>query len=264
MSIIITNHAMRQQSHLDLQQQWDASNVGYIICICTELYMQFWRHQYYICMATLYFLVRDVMWIQLIYCYTLKKDITIDLHVTLDELYLSRVKKLTVKTMNFGTEIKRIIYVLLLADAQDKYVYVGVGDNGGDIIVRINIALHPIFAIDCIDSSSLTMTMHVPFWDYLYGGSYEIINLDGSKNVVQYAAQSGTRSIVIKGIGLPVLQTNSHDVHHKQCELLHDKNQESRGDLYVFFDVILPRLDPEQLANPLNSMILHKLFRSGK
>ena len=258
MSII--NHGMRQQSHLDLQQ-WDASNVGYIICVAVELYMQFWRHQYYMYMAALYFLAQDIMWFQLMHCCKLKKkDITIDLRVTLDELYLSRVKKLTVKTMNFGTEIKRSIYVLL-ADAQDKYVYVGVGDNGGDIIVRIKIALHPVFVIDCIDSSSLTMTVHVPFWDYLYGGSYEIINLDGSKNVVQYAAQSGTRSIVIKGIGLPVIRTNFHDVY-TQGEL-HDKH-ESRGDLYVFFDVILPRLDPERLANPFNRMILHKLFGSGK
>ena len=174
------------------------------------------------------------------------RDIIIAMDVTLEEVYQARIKKLVVLL----SDASRVTLYVSLLEPSEEHRFIGHGDahaltgERGDIVVRIVVLPHPTFSIDTVLSIyDLNTTVYVPFLDYLYGNTYKITHLDGNVLEVTYEAQSGRMGLAIEGKGLS------------------KGTADERGTLHVFFEVILPVVDPpDALHGFIGKTLLHKLF----
>ena len=170
-------------------------------------------------------------------------DVTVNCDVTLEDVYLRRIKRISVAVKR-STSVMKDVYISL-ADPAPTYRFEGHGDEAygaiGDIVVNLRILDHPTHRIDNIISKyDLHTTVSVPFYDYLYGGKYNIVHLDGSLLPIVYPPQSAQRVVIFENIGL-----------QHEC---------GRGALYVFFDVTMPSISQDRLANPITQLFLLKLL----
>lgn len=163
--------------------------------------------------------------------------IRLSLHVTLDELYSHKIKKMVVNTRCLdGTSKSQTIYISLL-NYQKEYTFEGVGDEllmptfaRGDIHVTLVIEPHPVFAIDTILCPyDLHYARPVTLSDYFYGTTFSL-NVFGKELTIDY--EHGIKTLQFEGYGLPWFDE--------------DEQLEKRGTLYVFFDVQLPT--PESMG----------------
>ena len=151
-------------------------------------------------------------------------------------------------------EYEKIALYVHVSHDQKTYVFPGQGDENeagdrGDVVVRLRLLPSACFEVDTIVSEcDLHYTLKVPFFDYLYGNTYDIQHLDGTAIACEYPAQSGKRVHVEGGKGL--LKKN-------ECI---DRNESERGDLYVFYEVSMPTVSQDRLGNPVTKMVLRKLF----
>lgn len=168
------------------------------------------------------------------------KDVTIDLEVSLDEVYRGDIKKLMVKVKKKdGSDAQRVIYVKLL-DHQPKLVFKEQGDEAAsgkcsDVIVNIIVKEHPEVKQDhLICKYDLYIEHNVSLHEFYFGVDVEIPFLDDTKLHIKKTFQnhSGGLNIgtsVIKEYGLPYMENNQLMV----------------GDLYIFFRLSLP--DPKDV-----------------
>jgi DnaJ-class molecular chaperone len=123
------------------------------------------------------------------------------------------------------------LYISLL-NYRDEYVFPSKGDwlsanTRGDIIVRLNIQEHPILRIDTVLSP---FDIHVEFDISLYGYyTRKFLAFQYFDEVIEVPYVTGDKVHVVKGKGLPFYDDG--------CD------EEQRGDLYVFFRLVLPKFD---------------------
>lgn len=165
--------------------------------------------------------------------------LTIQVTVTLEEIYHRKIKRIVVNTMTADKVVKQTPIYISLMNYQDEYRFEGVGDEfeipiplvsgkrvktRGDVVVQVKIEEHSVFKIDTLLTPyDLHVEKKVSLYQYLYGDMFEI-DLFGETLVIPY--ENGCKVKVMKEKGLPYYDEEA--------------DHESRGDLYVFFDVILP------------------------
>lgn len=171
------------------------------------------------------------------------------------------------------------------------------GVKNGDIIVSLKVERHPAFYRDEVLSRfDLHVTKRLTLYDFYYGCNVYVTHLNGStfelwyhpvgafgsersvdgdafdltdKGSGTYAAAAdaanGSTTQIIPGEGLPFLADTADASNASNASNASETHARRilRGDLYVFFDVCLPTLTHLDLENPLNRMVLRKLFARG-
>lgn len=208
-------------------------------------------------------------------------DVHVNVHVTLEDIYMARVKKVVVGVWRhddtagghaaWGKEggegaaaswVRRQQAVLVsLRTRQDPYVFERAGDDPriswlgflravkrtpdagrSDLVVHLVVEPHPVYRIDDVYSAyDLHADVDVSVLDFYYGRTLELPFLDpeASPMVVHYG--DGKRVHVEHGFGLPMPSGE-------------------RGDLYVYFNMQMPRLDAAHLSRPEVSEALRLVF----
>jgi DnaJ-class molecular chaperone len=173
--------------------------------------------------------------------YKTEKDyiIKIPVSVTLEDIYHKKIKRIVVNTLNADKTIRPTPIYISLVNYQEEYMFKGVGDEfeipiplvsdkklktRGDVVVQVTIDEHPIFKIDTLLTPyDLHVERKVSLYQYFYGDTFD---LDVFGQVISIEYENGCKVKVLKEKGLPYYDE--------------DDDKESRGDIYVFFDVILP------------------------
>jgi DnaJ-class molecular chaperone len=173
--------------------------------------------------------------------YKTEKDnvITIHVNVTLEDIYHRKIKKIVVNTLNSDKSVKPTPIYISLMNYQEEYRFHGVGDEfeipiplvpgkrvktRGDVIIKVAIDEHPTFKIDTLLTPfDLHVEKKVSLYQYLYGDTFEL-DLFGESVSIEYT--NGCKVKVLKEKGLPYYDE--------------EVDKELRGDVYVFFDVVLP------------------------
>lgn len=143
---------------------------------------------------------------------------------------------------------KRRVYISLRdVDVTREFVFPGQGDEvdgrRADLVVDVNILDHPLYRIDDIlDSKDICVTINLPIYDYFYGKTFELTHLDGSQLLVEYEPQSTNRVRILDSLGLL-------------------REDGTRGNLNVFFDLTVPKIDQKLISNPIYKAMLWRLFR---
>jgi DnaJ-class molecular chaperone len=130
------------------------------------------------------------------------------------------------------------------------------GAARGDLVVRLSLAPHPVFAPDTVlCPCDLHATVPVGLVARYYGAVVEVRHLDGRALHVAYEAQGGkTQTHVFPGQGLPYgpasSGTPSADPDPDGQQQQQQQQQQQRGDLYVFLEAVPPLASPSVLARP--------------
>lgn len=150
----------------------------------------------------------------------------VKLKVPLEDLYYGKAKKVVIKVRNDGNVTSKPFYISLL-NYEKTYVFDGQGDNGGNLIVNIDVIPHKSgIQIDkIICQYDLYIEREINLYEYYYGIEYNIIHIDGKVLTCQKTFQDGSMIHVFKQKGLP------------QYNL--DEDKVIRGDFYVFFKLVM-------------------------
>jgi curved DNA-binding protein len=92
-------------------------------------------------------------------------------------------------------------------------------DLAGDLYLRVRFAQHPDFQID---GSDLIHELEIPAWKLVLGADVTVPTLDGAVRLKIPPGSQPDQRLRVKGRGMP-------------------SGASARGDLYVTFDVILPK-----------------------
>jgi DnaJ-class molecular chaperone len=184
----------------------------------------------------------------------MKKNIHIDLVVDMAEVCSVNppIKKISVKVLRQENGKKKIrlkkIYVHLM-NYEDTYVFTGEGDESspgvyGEIHVKLVIKPCDNYHIDDIfNKYDLYYDHTVTLSDYFYGSNSKIQHIDGESRIdIQYTG--GMTTSVHKGLGISYID----ELTNTQC----------RGDLYVMFNLQMPKIDSEYKKTILNTVIVFK------
>jgi DnaJ-class molecular chaperone len=172
-----------------------------------------------------------------------KKCIQLSIPVTIEELYLKKIKKLYVKvTRNIDgqSKMQTIPLYISLLNFKESYLFKDFGDDyiiddkqlRGDIKVNINIIEHPIIRIDkYLFKYDLIIDDKISLYEIYYGvnKNYKFLNneeINVLKNFVYKLNKEYLSFIHIeKEKGLPYYDEND--------------DKEKRGDLYIFYTLRL-------------------------
>jgi len=190
------------------------------------------------------------LFILLYYLYYLsrKNTITLNINVTLEEIYNKEIKKIVVNTIEEGLSNKKTTLYLSLLNYETSYTFKGMGDwnpeskEKGDIIVNLKISPHPDINIDTVFSKyDLIIEKKMTLYEYYYEFSHEIEFFNKTKVYVE-REQADLRALV-KGYGLPYYDFNT--------------SEEKRGNLYIYWKLDLPPTVPRAMKE-LMKKYLHK------
>ncbi len=144
--------------------------------------------------------------------------------IGLEEAYHGSTRSLTLQTPDGAT---RNIDVKIPPGTTDgsRIRLRGQGADGGDLLLKINLAPHPRFEVAGHD---LTTELRISPWEAALGAKVPVHTLDGTLNVtVPPGASSGAR-LRLAGQGLP-------------------KRGKERGDLFVRLKIVVPKtLSPKE------------------
>jgi len=109
----------------------------------------------------------------------------------------------------------------------------------GDLIIQLSIINHSLFEIDV---NNLKYHQNISLSEALNGVSREIVFIDG--NTILLTTPSGqivstTDPLIYKGSGLPIY------------------NEKSYGDLYVYYNIVLPKKIPFNIKKQVSTLIPH-------
>lgn len=179
--------------------------------------------------------------------YLAKAVIHLDLHVSLEELYNKRIKKLDVKVMRQGTTDTKTVYISLL-NYQSLYIFKGIGDEiagkMGDIQVHLKIMDHPNISIDTVISKyDLNYDLELSLKEYMFNKS---ISLNVFDKIIDISYNTGDRVLVLENKGLPFVDSDG---------------TEKRGKIFIYFHVRLPSQDEIASLTPEQREMLSNLLQ---
>ena len=173
------------------------------------------------------------------------EDVCIDVDVTLDDIYFSRVKKIVIGVMRWNvvkaclSRVQQEVFVVL-GKRREEHVFRGSGDDPpllwlmllravkgtfvgrGDVVVRVKVKPHQVYQIDEVFSVyDIYSDVDVSPMDHYYGRDVVLSHFESPDVTARYT--SGRRVHVERGRGLPVASGG-------------------RGDLFVYFNLKLPPL----------------------
>uniref|UniRef100_A0A6C0CV37 J domain-containing protein n=1 Tax=viral metagenome TaxID=1070528 RepID=A0A6C0CV37_9ZZZZ len=164
-------------------------------------------------------------------------DIHIHLNVTLKELYFENGKKMKVKYKREDGEMDVHIVFLSFWDYSTQYVFEHKGDwnvfDGvyGNLIVYLDIKdCGPYVINSYIDKYDLIRTMSISISDYYLGIDTMIDHFHEEVPIQFNPLEDNVCSCIIKNKGLR-------------------KGNDSRGDLYIIFDIDLKHHNPDTIKN---------------
>lgn len=220
------------------------------------------HHQHHQCVRAMGDALRSVLVWLLVASTSAPEDIGVEIEVSLADACAARVKRLQIAVMRRAapgwSELRKASQLLYLrvdaacaAPSGSVHRFPGAGDDPvfptgrrGDVVVTVRLLRHPTFRPDTV-YSSMDLHAEVPVTprDYYYGTTACIEHDDGGPPVVaSYLGRSGRRVHVEKNRGLP------------------DVVSGTRGDLYVFFELRMPRLDDALLSSPRVKQAFDDIF----
>ncbi len=113
----------------------------------------------------------------------------------------------------------------------EKYVLKNEGENGGDIIIDVNMVSKP----DLYDrfDDDLFITYNMSLYDYLYGSTIEIVVFEHTHILVEHS--SLLKNNIIKVVEKGFVQKNND--HKNNDHKNNDSVNNERGDLYIFCEI---------------------------
>jgi DnaJ-class molecular chaperone len=156
------------------------------------------------------------------------------LDVTLDDLYHAKVKKIQYRVYKYKSNVSEEdeVYISLM-NWKKEYKIKGKGDYKsenvrGDLLVKLNIVQHPLYNIDeVLNLYDLYTEFEISLLEY-YTRKF-IIFTHFDNELIETPYSSGLKVQVVKGKGLPY----THE----------DTGMTDRGDIYIYFKLIVPPLD---------------------
>lgn len=164
-------------------------------------------------------------------------NVTVDLCVSIKDVFLGTIKKLCVKTLR-GESYVTTTHLIPLYNFQHIHVFKGCGDsliNGlsGDLIVNLVAETSNTFYFDIeLTGHDLHHTINVGLRDYIVGGEEHINLPDGSRIPVQLPPLfAPNTTVTIHGKGLPI----SDDCKHRGDLVvhLHPHVKPQNGETYL-------------------------------
>jgi DnaJ-class molecular chaperone len=138
-----------------------------------------------------------------------KHDITLNVNVSLLEVYCGDIKKVVTKVKRNGEWAKVPLYLNLL-EKKRRFVFPNQGDdNKGDVIANVCITC-PANIFICENDRDILMYHHTDLYTYLYGGTLSIRFIDGDvieSSLSSYVDRDNDMMIVVDH-GLPYIQGN--------------------------------------------------------
>lgn len=164
-----------------------------------------------------------------------QRHIRISLPVTLEDIYFKRVKKLNINVRRRieSSEIVSVVeeFYIPLNSYEHVYVFDKKGDDcifskfeSGDVIVTLDIQSHPLVRIDNLfNKYDLFITLDIGLVDHYFKEQYELQVFKG----LNLYFRKERDSVVLREQGLPFEDD--------------DTGEQRRGDIYIYFNVILPQ-----------------------
>lgn len=207
--------------------------------------------------------------------------IDITLEVDLEDVYHARVKKLVVGVLRADAPTpferqSKTFYVPLIPRGRDgvldDVIFKGEGDDpiadillGGrirtswsrsDVRVKLQVRPHPVFVRDpVLHACDLHASVQVTLEQHYRGARFSLPHPSGKEVVAKYhgmASGSSKRKVgslkqvrFLRGKGLPYRQEDATTT----TTTTSDATVLSRGDAYVFMEVVLPRLQATDLED---------------
>jgi DnaJ-class molecular chaperone len=174
--------------------------------------------------------------------------ISLSLAVSLEDLYLKRIKKIRFHRMMKGEKQTHTLYISLY-NYQDEYVFKNQGDDhSSDVIVSLSVEEHPLYLLDkLVDRYDLWMELDLSLYEFYYGKQTSIYFLDGSQIHLSHTFQSQNHLVkTIEGKGLPYYNEET--------------DTEMYGNLYASYRLKLKSLTDDEFKNPEVENILKNLL----
>lgn len=138
-------------------------------------------------------------------------NITMDLPVTMKEVYSGAIKKLCIRTFHGTLPIKKTYYIPLF-NFKNKHVFKGGGDSTmdgmmGDLIVNLKEESSDLFFFDIeLTGHDLHTSVKVGLRDYVMGGELLISLPDETTTSIAFSPmwKSYCTTVVVPGKGLPL------------------------------------------------------------
>jgi DnaJ-class molecular chaperone len=165
------------------------------------------------------------------------EDIALELHVRLEEVVSGGRRRLALPT---GKEVE-VTIPRGVGDGQtirltgQGHASPGVG-RPGDVLLTVRYQPHDRFQLD---GRNLKVRVSLPLPDAVLGGAVRVPTLDGEVELTVPAWTSGGRTMRLKGKGLPPRG---------------GQDPGTAGDLYVTFDVALPKERDAELVSLMEQM----------
>lgn len=174
------------------------------------------------------------------------KDIELSIKVTLNELYLAKIKKIGVKVLRDNVFTRISLYISLL-NYKPQYIFKNMGDNKeSDIIVNIDIVEDSVVKIDNVLSIyDLYIEKNISLYEYYFGVNFDVNYIDNTiLNIKREFINNSSLIQVLKGRGLPE----------------HINNKTVYGDLYIYYTIVYPKY-----TNNIKNIrhIMHKYFHKN-
>jgi len=177
----------------------------------------------------------------------LPPDLNFEITATLDEIYRNATKIVKVNVLRDNVMIP-ISFGVNLSDMWEPGIFEKAGDNClADVIFTIKPEVHPRISIDhTLNSYDLSMEIEISLYELYSGFDKEVDYLGGTK--LEISRKGGLdkhmnpMTMIIVGKGLPYDDGNK------------------RGDLYIFFRLLLPK--EIDLQSPAKAF-LEQYFKDG-
>lgn len=160
-----------------------------------------------------------------------KRDIHVQIPVSLEDIHFKRVKVVTIKVHRRGeADLVTQTFYIPLADYRPKYVFPGQGDEcclsnfaNGDVLIHLDIEKREhMYVQDLTSDYDICYVHHVSLLEHYSVDSIMVPYFDETLDVAYDMRQLVT---IVHNKGLPYVDDNGDEV---------------RGDLYVRFVVDLP------------------------
>lgn len=165
--------------------------------------------------------------------------IQLTINVTLEDLYMKRIKKLVLNRFRNGSSEKKVLY-LSLYNYDNEYCFENQGDEisagvYGNVIVSLSILEHKLFSVDVIDKYDIWTEVDTSLYEFYYGKTVQLKYLDGTEKTLSFDGFKDQNDMVkqVKGMGLPFYDE--------------DEDLEMHGDLYIRFILKIKPISQENL-----------------